>query len=613
MWSSEGNGSFRWGHTIPYQKREFKKKVNLSPITHSTQPLERNRADIQVAEILGIGATRVEERIQASRGGLSEAVVRFENADSVAFAGVLLLLPFLKQSGLFTYRDFYEELNGYYFLDQIFLLCAFMYLCRIKNPEQLKKISPGEYGKLLGLDRIPETTRLRKKLHQLYDQQQAENWSKLLTTEWIKGQQDNDFFYIDGHTQVYYGYAATLGKKYVSRQKLCLPGMQDFWVNDSNGMPYFYVRGQVNEKLLEMIESSIIPRLIEEVPCKYSEEQLSDDPYLPRFTIVFDREGYSPDFFSRLWDEHRIAVLTYRKNVKDLWDDKDFHPLQVPTRFGDSEEMMLAQKEIELSGCTMLEVRKLGTDKHQTSVITTNLKLTMEFIAFYMFSRWLQENFFRYMRQNYDFDSIYKYAVEQLNTSLKVVNPIHSKLTYQIKKLNEKKGRRQAKLLKSLQENSEESLESTPRHLKFQNQLIEQITELEKQLFELKYIRKQSPYKITIADMPEQLKYNKLHEESKLLQNIIKIICYRAETSFASHLSSHFKKSKDEIRELVKAIARLPANIKVDDQNKLLTIQLFSLANPRSNLALKNTLALINDTQTTFPGTNLVLYYEFAT
>jgi len=568
---------------------------------------------VLAGQLFGIGATRIEERVQASKGMLTEAVVRFENADSVSYAAVLVMLPFLEQSSLFTYREYYEELNGYYFLDQIFLLCAFMYLCRIKNPEQLKKISPGEYGKLMGLDRIPETTRLRKKLHQLYDQKQAANWSKLLTHDWLAEDQTNDFFYIDGHTQVYYGHAPNLSKKYVSRQKLCLPGVQDFWVNDSSGMPYFYVRGQVNEKLIEMMQQSIIPLLIKEVPCKYSEEQLADDPDLPRFTIVFDREGYSHEFFSKLWTDHRIAVITYRKNVKDQWDEKDFKALQVPTRYGDTEEMMIAHKEISLSGITMSEVRKLGTQNHQTSVITTNFKLGIELIAFYMFSRWSQENFFRYMIQNYDFDAIYKYSVEQINTSLKVVNPIHTKLTYQLKKLNEKKTRRQAKLLNSLHENSAQNLETTPKHLKTQNQLIEQINHIDNQLRELKDIIKSTPYKITIADMPEEIKYNKLHEESKLLQNIIKIICYRAETSFAAILSGYYKKNKDEIRDLVKAILLLPANIRVDEKNKLLTIQLYSLANPRSNLALQKSLVLLNDTQTNFPGTNLILNYEFAT
>jgi len=44
---------------------------------------------------------------------------------------------------------------------------------------------------------------------------------------------------------------------------------------------------------------------------------------LPAFTLVFDREAYSPKFFESLWEE-RIAVITYRKNVKDQWAEDDF-------------------------------------------------------------------------------------------------------------------------------------------------------------------------------------------------------------------------------------------------------------------------------------------------
>jgi len=39
--------------------------------------------------------------------------------------------------------------------------------------------------------------------------------------------------------------------------------------------------------------------------------ELAATPLLPRFTLVFDREGYSPELFARLWTEHRIAILSY--------------------------------------------------------------------------------------------------------------------------------------------------------------------------------------------------------------------------------------------------------------------------------------------------------------
>ena len=61
-----------------------------------------------------------------------------------------------------------------------------MYLCRIKNPEQLNHISPGEFGKLLGLDRIPEAKNLRYKMKQIADQGKAEQWNLELAGLWVK-------------------------------------------------------------------------------------------------------------------------------------------------------------------------------------------------------------------------------------------------------------------------------------------------------------------------------------------------------------------------------------------------------------------------------------------
>jgi len=39
---------------------------------------------------------------------------------------------------------------------QVVTLLAYMALCRIKTVEQLQYESPGELGKLMGLDRVPE-------------------------------------------------------------------------------------------------------------------------------------------------------------------------------------------------------------------------------------------------------------------------------------------------------------------------------------------------------------------------------------------------------------------------------------------------------------------------
>jgi len=485
-----------------------------------------------------------------------------------------------------------------------------MFLRRIKNPEQLKYHSPGEFGKIMGLDRIPETKCLRKKLKEICSQEHSEQWNMALANQWSL-RENNEFYYIDGHVQVYTGYKAKLGKKHVSRQKLCLPGIQEFWVNNKSGMPYFYVTGQVNEKLLEMLEKHIIPTLLNDMPSKYTSQELLDDPYLPRFTIVFDREAYSPVFFQKLWDEHRIAVITYRKNVKDEWDKTDFAQHTVDIDNIDTK-MELAEKRIRLNNVSMREIRRLSGE-HQTSVITTNKKLSILMVALYMFSRWTQENFFKYLRQDYDFDRILQYAVEQIDKEFTVNNPEYNNITYKIGKTREKISRRKAILFELQENNLKDDLDNANQYLRKQLKVREELKNLELEENELLDKRYQVPSQIKIKDMPDQIKYNKLNSESKCFQNIIKMICYRAETSCANLISEDFKKSINEKRALVKSIINSHADIEPDYQNMQLSVKIYSQANPRMNNAVIKLINLLNETETLYPGTQLVLKYKIAT
>lgn len=562
---------------------------------------------------MGIGCTRVTERTLAVFHQLEKTPIVFEHCQSVENAGVLYLLPFLYAQGLFQYKQHYLPLEkGYYDLDFIILLIAFMYLCRIKNPEQLKHHSVGELGKLMGADRVPEAKCLRNKLREITNQKKAEVWNMALAEQWVNTE-ETAIYYIDGHVQVYHGNKANPGKKYVSREKLCLPGMCEFWVNNEDGMPYFVVTGQVNEKMQEMILEEILPRLSETVALKISEETLNNDPDLPRFTLVFDREASSPKFFKLLWEEHRVAVITYRKNVKDTWDEKDFSPYEVIVDENKvvSAQPRLAEKEVVMENMPMREVRKKTDTGHQTSIITTHKKLSLLQIALYMFSRWTQENFFWYLKQDYDLDKIFQYTVEQVDGNIKVVNPQYSNLSYHIKKTREKISRRKARFFQLTEENIKESMDKT--NIKKQSQIKEEIKSWQEKEQELITSRNAIPYRIKVADMPEEERYTRLHTESKHFHNIIKMICYRAETTFGQILAADYKKKGNEMRMLVKNLITTKGDIIPDYQNNTLTIALYSLSTPRDNEAVKKVCSLINDTETIYPGTNLRMIYKFAT
>ena len=130
------------------------------------------------------------------------------------------MLPALLVQGLLKTKEVYKWSSKFYYsLESIVLTLAFMALLRIKNPEQLKQCKPGELGRIIGLDRIPEVRCLRSKLQLLTNQQQALHLNKILVDHWYSGDsfRDAGFLYIDGHVRIYYGDKANLPVKYISR------------------------------------------------------------------------------------------------------------------------------------------------------------------------------------------------------------------------------------------------------------------------------------------------------------------------------------------------------------------------------------------------------------
>src|SRR5215831_19574748 len=117
---------------------------------------------------MGYAATGTSERVAAAMGLLVAAPVQFQAACDVPQGGVLLALPALLAVGLLRHTTaLYRLPHGFYSLASIFLLLALMALARIKSMEQLRYVAPGEWGNLLGLDRIPEVRTLREKLEPL--------------------------------------------------------------------------------------------------------------------------------------------------------------------------------------------------------------------------------------------------------------------------------------------------------------------------------------------------------------------------------------------------------------------------------------------------------------
>jgi len=544
--------------------------------------------------------------------GAGSAAARFDAHDAVCGAGVLFLLPALLAQGLLKTKDVYQlPQSHYYGLETVVLTLAFMALARIKNPEQLKQCKPGEIGKIIGLDRIPEVRCLRGKIKLLTKQQQAQKLNRLLIGHWYsEPPEDASLLYIDGHVRIYHGHKANLPAKFVSRQKLCLSATTEYWVNDAGGLPVMMVTGELTEKLQQVIEHQIIPELQKTVllppPPLTAAQQNSPAPVC---TLVFDREAYEPAFFGRLWELHRIAVITYRKNVQDTWEGKSFKTAEFKV-LEQTVTMQICEQDTVLGGVAFREIRRLSPGGHQTAIITTNTVISMETAAGRMFGRWGQENFFRYMIMDYDFDKMIEFGTEAIDENKEVVNPEYRRLAHRLKKEKEKTARLKAKLYPLTEQSIEACLEDMPGLANKQMALLEQIEKQQQAEQRMEQERDKIPKRVKLKEMPDQTRYNKLRQESKMLMNIIKMICYRAETAVANELGAYLKNYRDEKRMLVKQIIHNNADILPDYENKTLTVVLHTLSAPRFNRAAEELAKLLNQTETIFPGTELNLIFK---
>lgn len=559
---------------------------------------------------MGEATTRFAERALCPLGKGTHATPEFEENKSLCGAGILFMLPSLLAQGLLKAKEVFRlPASHYYGLESVVLTLAFMALARIKNPEQLKQCKPGEIGRLIGLDRIPEVRCLREKIKFISEQQRSVHFNNLLIDQWYRddNRDDTGFLYVDGHVRIYYGYKANLPSKFVSRQKLCLSATSEFWVNDARGMPVMMVMGELTEKLQTVIEYQIIPRLLE---AKLISADIGNQQE-PQCTLVFDREAYEPAFFQRLWESYRIAIITYRKNVKDQWDEKRFKGIDVQV-LNHIINMDLCEQETNLGGYQMREIRRLGDNGHQTAVITTHPYLQTRQVAGRMFARWSQENFFRYLIQDYDFDKMISFGVETIDMEKTVVNPQYRKATYQLKKLREKKQRIESKFYPLVEQAMDSELEILPRITYKQmqyKQLLDQYTHEEDLLVKE---RKKIQPRIKLSQMPEEKRYNKLKTESKIFMNVIKMICYRAESAVASFISPYLANADKEKRMVVKQIIQANADVIPDYKNNILNVVLYSLSANRYNQAASELANLLNQTETIFPGTDLRMVFKIS-
>jgi len=592
-------------------------RLRERPVVAGADKSARSVEDAAAQEGFGMACTRTVERVLAAVGKLKGgAPVRFELCRDVPFGGVLCALPALLMSGLLEgVGRHLHRLRGYYTEVHVLLLMGFMALCRIKTVEQLRGESPGEFGKLLGLDRMPEARCLRRKLSELGQGEAVDEWAAHLSRQWMEADPEAaGTLYVDGHVRVYHGAKSAVPRRYVSRQRLCLRGISDYWVNDALGLPFFVVEKTVDPGLLEVLRRDIVPRLLREVPNQPSPEELAKDPQRCRFLLVFDREGYSPEFFAEMWREHRIGCLSYHKHPRGQWPQAWFCTESFTLPGGQEVTMALAEMgSLVGSGkqaTWMREVRKLTESGHQVSLISTAFALPHTALAARLFTRWCQENFLGYMMQHFGLDLLTEHDTAPLADTERVVNPAWRELDKQRNRIQGKLTYRRAKFA-ALSLHPEP--ETTPR--RFQNwlnkkaELLEEIQHYENQLEEVKTSLRQTPHHLRWEQLPEEHRFHRLAPTRRRLIDTIRMIAYRAETAMASLLTDQHTDSS-AARTILQDLFRSAADLLPEPAQQRLRVRVHHAARPVTDRRLRRLFDTLNQTEIIYPGTDLRLHFE---
>jgi DNA-binding CsgD family transcriptional regulator len=539
------------------------------------------------------------DRLLAAMGLLDDALPVFAPTRSLPRAGVLLAIPALVASGLLsTAEQIYGSLGpAFYGLRTTLVAYVLLALLRIPRPETLKEYPPGELGRIVGLDRMPEVKTLRRKLSRLASLKASYRLGREVARQRISERgKVLGFLYIDGHVRAYHG-KRRIPKAYVTRMHLAAPATSDYWVNDQRGDPLFVVTADANAGMTRML----IPVLsqVRELlgPRRHS-------------TVVFDRGGWSPEVFQKLL-VMGFDILTYRKGRIRHIAEKRF-TLHKAKLDGRPVEYLLNDQPVRfLKGKLRLrQVTRLTETGHQTPIVTSRWELRAIVVAHRMFERWRQENFFKYLREEYLIDALADYQVEPDDPTRSVPNPARkaavkevSAARVHLRKLRESYGATAIDYI-----NRRTSKDSG--FVIAEEKIRTEIDKATKRIKKLKARHDSLPARVTVADAQKGQEIVKLSTERKHLTNVLKMVAYQTESDLVELIRPHYSRVEDEGRTFIQMALQDTADIEpTDDQ---LCIRLAPLSSPHRSHVLESLCEALNKTNTLFPGTRLKMQYLVA-
>jgi hypothetical protein len=307
--------------------------------------------------------------------------------------------------------------------------------------------------------------------------------------------------------------------------------------------------------------------------------------------------------------------LYCKSPAKDDWPAAEFAEVETTLPNGERVKLQLAERGTWIgdrkSGLWVRETRKLTTSGHQVSLISSAFGKSSREDCVRLFSRWSQENFFRYMMQHFAIDLLNEYGTEEIpETKRPVVNPKRRELDRRKRSVNSKLTHRRAHFA-ALTLHPEIDDAAKVKWEKRKADLVEEIEQFEQELADISDKLKTTSSHLAWDELPETEKFQRLAPSRKQLVDTVKMIAYRAETALASIVREKLART-DDARSLLRDLFRSEADLVPDLEQEVLRVNVDPMSNPRSNRAIAHLLEHLNAAEFRYPGTTLQLVYSIA-
>jgi hypothetical protein len=340
--------------------------------------------------------------------------------------------------------------------------------------------------------------------------------------------------------------------------------------------------------------------------------------------LVFDRGGYNAEVFDRLIKAGH-HILTYRKGVYKDVPLKNFQKTkttigrrtyeyapyeqnisiniytETKNKKGDTVRIKTRRK-LELR-----EIRIVRDDDRQTAILTSipDKEMKAETVAATLFNRTgSQENYFKYMRQEFRLDATGMYDSDTINDiELTHPNPEYVKLE---KKQSALKAKRRTMLEKYAVELIDCLPEEAVVMLKQDGKIKEavKIKELNQKIDKLQDDMKYIPRREDVSEA----QYKRLNEECRIFQNCIRTSAFNIESKLVDMLDGVYCNAPKEGRSLIATALKTAGSIRLDDGR--VVIRLLPQSSPVRTRAINQLLLQLNNIQARVPGSNRIIYFE---